>query len=77
MTMNSVTAPSSFVSFSPTTTCYRFAPVLLARFSSCRLLPFPEDEDAAESSPFSHHCRDPARIADYHTHVITEMSIKQ
>jgi hypothetical protein len=39
------------------------APALLARYSSCRLLTFPEDEEAAERSPFSHHCRDPARIA--------------
>jgi hypothetical protein len=22
--------------------------------------------------PFSHRCRDPTRIADYHTHVITK-----
>jgi hypothetical protein len=43
-------------------------PTLLARYSSCRLLPFPEDEDAAERSPFSRCCQDPAWIADYHTH---------
>jgi hypothetical protein len=33
---------------------------LLSRFSSCQLLPFPED--AAERLPFSHCCRDPAQI---------------
>jgi hypothetical protein len=51
------------------------APTLLARFSPCRLLPFPEDENAAERSPFSHHCQDPAWIADYHIHVITKTPI--
>jgi hypothetical protein len=38
-------------------------PAVIARFSSCRLLPFPEDEDAAERLLFSHRCRDPVRIA--------------
>jgi hypothetical protein len=59
-TMHPVTEHSSFMSFLPTS-------ALLARFSSCRLIPFPEDEDAAERLPFYHHCWDPAWIADYHT----------
>jgi hypothetical protein len=29
-------------------------PALLTRFSSCRLLPFPEDDDAVERSPHFH-----------------------
>jgi hypothetical protein len=63
-TMHPVTEHSS-VSFSPTTTRrFRIRPI--ARFSSYQLLPFPEDEDAAERPPFSHRCRDPAQIADYH-----------
>jgi hypothetical protein len=39
------------------------------------LAPLPEDEDATERLPFSHRCRDPARIADYHTHMITKTPI--
>jgi hypothetical protein len=70
----SLSTPCSWVSCQPQHVIAS-KPALLARFSSCRLLPFPEDEDAAERSPFSHCCRDPAQIADYHTHVNTKALI--
>jgi hypothetical protein len=70
----SPSTPRSWVSCQPQHVVSS-APALLARFSSCWLLPFPKDEDAGERSPFSHCCQDSAWIADYHTHIITETPI--
>jgi hypothetical protein len=49
-TMHPVTEHSSFVSRQPHVIAS--VPAVLARCSSCRLLPFPEDEEAAEGLPF-------------------------
>jgi hypothetical protein len=62
----SMSTPRSWVSHQPQHVIAS-ASGLLTRVSSCRLLPFPKDEDAADRSPFSHRCRDAARITDYHT----------
>jgi hypothetical protein len=72
----STSTPCSWVSRQPQHVIAS-ASTLLARFSSSRLLPFPKDEDAAESSPFSHSFWYQARIADYHTrdHKSTNITI--